>query len=202
MITELDVNRWILRYLSVNFRVLQNDEISVTEACSVCLRKAYYGRTRTSKPTPIEFIKVVGNDVHAMLQGVLQNDGWDTEVSISLPLRDFILVGRVDAVRDGEILEFKTAEEVPERPYRSHELQVQAYMNIVHAKRGYLIYLSRTTGKVKVFAVRPDKQALRQVVERARKLYDALKNSTPPEPRRGPWCRTCQYVENCRRWGR
>jgi CRISPR-associated exonuclease Cas4 len=199
LISEVDVNRWILRYLNTNLRVLSQDEIAVTEACSPCLRKAYYSRTRASRPTPVEFVKLAGTDMHVMLQSVLSGEGWDVEVSVALPLSDygFTLVGRVDAVRDGEVIEFKTSSEVPEQPYRSHELQVQAYMQVLNARRGYIIYLSRTSGRVKVFLVRPDKQALRQVIQRARKLHEALKNGAPPEPTKGPWCNTCQFFSEC-----
>jgi len=200
MIDEVVVNRWIQRYLSINYKSLKDDEITVTEAVSPCLRRSYYARTRVQQPTPVEFLKVAGQDIHLALQDILRGEGWDVEVSVALPVNDFVLRGRIDAAKDDVILEFKTTVNIPEdSPYSSHVLQAQAYLAMMHASQAYIIYLSRTNGKVKVYRVHPNKQALKQVVERAKQLHQALKNSKPPNPTRGPWCEHCPHKPTCKR---
>ena len=201
MVTELDVNRWIIKAMD-NPKILSRDEITVTEVASPCLRRSYYNRVRGSLPSPSEFLKSIGNDVHLKLQEVLKQEGCDTEVSISIELDDFKLRGRIDALCNerGEevILEFKTANEIPEKPYDSHVMQLQAYLLMLKLRKGYLIYLSRTNGRVKVFKILRDNKAVKKLVERARQLYNSLKDLKPPIPERGPWCSDCPFSHICR----
>jgi len=202
VVTEIDVNRWIIRALNnVNTKVFPVDEITVTEATSPCLRKAYYQRIKVAAPTPIEFLKIIGNDVHLKLQDVLRNEGYQIEVGLSVKIGDFKLIGRVDALKDdGEdphLIEFKTIQEVPQEPYESHVLQVQAYLLMTGLEKGYLAYLSRKDGRVKVFKVAKDKKALKKLVKRAYIFYKALKEKVPPPPEKGPWCNNCQFTLTC-----
>lgn len=202
MVSEVDVNRWILKALtSVNTKAFPADEVTVAEVASPCLRKSYYQRIRAVAPTPVEFLKIVGDDVHLKLQEVLREEGYQVEVGLSIKINEFKLVGRIDALKDdGEdphLIEFKTVQEIPQEPYESHVLQVQAYLLMTSLEKGYLVYLARKDGRVKVFRVRKDKKALKKVVERAYILFKALKEKTPPPPERGPWCNTCQFALAC-----
>jgi CRISPR-associated protein Cas4 len=202
MVTEIDVNRWIMKALtSVNAKVFPVDEITVTEVASPCLRKAYYQRIRAAAPTPMEFLKIVGNDIHLKLQDVLRNEGYQIEVGLSVKIGDFKLIGRVDALKDdGEnphLIEFKTVQEIPQEPYESHALQVQAYLLMTGLEKGYIVYLARKDGRVRVFKVSRDKKALKKVIEKAYILLKALKEKTPPPPERGPWCNTCPFTLTC-----
>jgi CRISPR-associated protein Cas4 len=200
MVTELDVNRWIMKAID-NPKILSRDEIMVTEVATPCLRRSYFNRVRGSLPTPSEFLKSIGNDVHLKLQEVLRNEGCDTEVSISIELDDFKLRGRIDALCEelGEkvVLEFKTANEIPERPYDSHVMQIQAYLLMLKLRKGYLIYLSRTNGRVKVFKILRDNKAVKKLVERARQLYNSFKDLKPPAAEKGPWCSDCPFLHIC-----
>jgi len=202
MVTEIVINRWILRALnSINVKVFSVDEITVAEVTSPCLRKAYYQRVRAAAPTPVEFLKIVGNDVHLKLQDVLREEGYQIEVGVSVKIGDFKLIGRVDALKDdGEdphIIEFKTTQETPQEPYESHILQTQAYLLMTGLEKGYLVYLSRKDGRVKVFKVAKDKKALKRLIERAYIFYKALKEKVPPPPEKGPWCNNCQFTLTC-----
>jgi len=201
MVTELDVNRWIMKAMD-NPKILSRDEIMVTEVAAPCLRRSYYNRVRGSLPSPSEFLKSIGNDVHLKLQEVLRDEGCDTEVSISIELDGFRLRGRIDALCEelGEkvVLEFKTANEIPEKPYDSHVMQLQAYLLMLKLKKGYLIYLSRTNGRVKVFKILRDNKAVKKLIERARQLYKALTDLKPPATEKGPWCQDCPFSHICR----
>jgi len=201
MVSELDVNRWLLK-ASESFRVLSREEVTVTEVATPCLRRSYYSRVRTSPPSPAEFLKSLGNEAHLKLAEVLRAEGCEVEVSVALQLDGFKLRGRVDALcseKDGEVVvEFKVTNELPEKPYEAHVLQVQAYLLMLRLERGYIVYLSRTNGRVRVFKVERNGRALKLLVERARQLYEALVKSSPPPPERGPWCRDCPYHIVCR----
>jgi CRISPR-associated protein Cas4 len=202
MVTEINVNRWILKALnSTNVKVFSIDEIAVSEVSGPCLKKAYLQRIKAAAPTPVDFLKIVGNEVHLKLQDVLKEEGYEIEVGVSIKVGEFKLVGRIDALKDdGEdahIIEFKVVQEIPQEPYESHALQVQAYLLMTGLEKGYLVYLARKDGRVKVFKVTKDKKALKKVVERAYLLYKALKEKTPPPPERGPWCNTCLFTLTC-----
>jgi CRISPR-associated protein Cas4 len=201
MVSELDVNRWLLK-AAESLKILLKDEITVTEVASPCLRKSYYLRTRSSPPSPAEFLKMLGNEVHLKLAEVLESEGCDVEVSVGLQLGGFKLRGRVDALcpeKDGEVvIEFKSVNELPAEPYQSHLLQLQAYLLMLKLELGYLVYLSRASGRVKVFKVGRDGRALKQLVERARQYHKALAEQRPPPPERGPWCSGCPYTLSCR----
>ena len=200
-VSELDVNRWLLK-AAESLKTLPRDEIGVTEVTSPCLRKSYYLRTRTSPPSPAEFLKALGNEVHLKLAEVLRSEGCEVEVSVGLQLDGFKLRGRVDALcpeRDSEVvIEFKTTNELPEEPYQTHVLQVQAYLLMLKLERGYLVYLARSSGRVRVFRVGRDGRALKQLVERAEQYHKALVEQRPPPPERGPWCSGCPYTLSCR----
>jgi len=200
-VSELDVNRWLLK-ASESLKTLLRDELTVTEVASPCLRKSYYLRTRTSPPSPAEFLKMLGNEVHLKLAEVLESEGCEVEVSVGLQLGGFKLRGRVDALcpeRDGEVvIEFKSVNELPAEPYQSHLLQLQAYLLMLKLELGYLVYLSRSSGRVKVFRVGRDSRALKQLVERAKQYHKALAEQMPPPPERGPWCSGCPYTLSCR----
>ena len=196
------MNRWIMEALSsVNAKVLPVDVITVTEAASPCLRRSYYQRVRGAAPTPVEFLRIVGSDVHLKLQDVLRREGYTIEVNVGIKIGEFKLVGRIDALKDygdePHLIEFKTVREIPSEPRKSDVLQVQAYLLMAGVDTGYLVYLSRKDGRVKVFKVTKDKKALRKVIERAYILYKALKEKTPPPPERGPWCNTCPFALTC-----
>ena len=200
MITEVEVNRWLLK-ASESYKMLPREEIAVTEVATPCLRRSYYARTRAAPPSPVEFLKTVGSEVHLRLAEVLRAEGCEVEVSVGLQLDGFRLRGRVDALcreKDGEVVvEFKATNELPEQPYESHLLQVQAYLLMLRLGRGYVVYLSRTNGRVRVFKVERNGRALKLLAERARQLYESLKQLQPPPPERGPWCRDCPYRLIC-----
>ena len=195
------MNKWLLKAASKYSKLFNRDTITVSEAVFPCLRKAYYDRTRKRLPSPVEALKSLGSELHIMIQDVLRDEGWDVEVSLGIDVGEFKLVGRVDAVKGDEVIELKTTNGVREYALESHMLQLQAYMTLLHAKRGYLIYIDRASGRVKVFEARPNKYALRRVIERAKRLHEALERHEPPPPHHGSWCSLCAHRWVCFRLG-
>ena len=198
MVTEVDVNRWILEALrDVNVRVFPRDVISVSEACSPCLRKAYFDRVKAPMPSSADFIRLVGEEAHTRLLEVLKKHDYEVESSFKLKIKDMTLVGRIDAYNDKHVIEFKVVDEIPEKPYESHELQVQLYMLAARIPTAYIVYISRRDGRVKVFKVRYSREDAKRAVERAYKLFLALRDNTPPPPERSSFCNHCPYTLTC-----
>jgi CRISPR-associated protein Cas4 len=198
MVTEVDVYRWILEALEdVNVKVFPRDVITASEASSPCLRKAYFDRVKAPMPSPTDFIKLVGEEAHTRLLEVLKKHGYSVESSFKLKVKDMTLVGRIDAYNDKHVIEFKVVDEVPEKPYVSHELQVQLYMLAVRISTAYIVYISRRDGRVKVFKVRYSREEAKRAVKRAYRLFLALRDSKPPPPERSPICNYCPYALSC-----
>jgi CRISPR/Cas system-associated exonuclease Cas4 (RecB family) len=198
MISEVDVNRWILEALKdVNTKVFPVDVITVTEASSPCLRKVYFDRVKAPMPSPIDFVKLVGEEAHLRLLDVLRRHGYDVESSFKFKIRDMTIVGRIDALNDKHVIEFKVVDSIPSNPYRSHVMQVNLYMLVSKVHTSFIVYISRRDGRIKVYRVRYDKKNVRDAVKRAYTLYLALKNKRAPPPERGNFCNNCPYVLSC-----
>jgi CRISPR-associated protein Cas4 len=204
LIDEVTVNRWILKALSSVYpRTNDPSVIYVTEACSPCLRKVYFDRVKPPTPSPNEFVKLVGDEAHRRILEVLKDEGYQVEVPIKLQIKNVTIVGRVDAVKlDGSephVIEFKVVEEVPDKPYDTHLMQLNLYLLAMRVKRGYLVYISRKDGRVKVFKHRYERELAKEAAIRAIRLSEALQMKEAPEPERGAWCNTCPYTLVCRK---
>jgi CRISPR-associated protein Cas4 len=204
MIDEVTVNRWILKALtSVYPRPSDPNIIYVTEACSPCLRKAYFDRVKPPTPSPSEFIKLVGDEAHRRILDVLKEEGYQVEVPIKLQVKNITILGRIDAAKtdddDHHVIEFKVVEDVPDKPYGAHLMQLNLYLLAMRVKRGYLVYISRKNGKVKVFKHSYERELAKEAIMRAIKLSEALAKREPPQPEPGPWCNTCPYSLSCRK---
>jgi CRISPR-associated protein Cas4 len=202
LIDEVTVNRWILKALSSIYpRTNDPSIIYVTEACSPCLRKAYFDRIKPPTPSPNEFIKLVGDEAHRRILDVLKEEGYQVEIPVKLQVKNITLLGRADAARiDGNnqhVIEFKVVEDTPEKPYDTHLMQLNLYLLALRVKRGYLVYISRRNGKVSVFKHSYVRELAKEAIMRAIKLSKALKNREAPEPERGPWCNSCPYTLVC-----
>ncbi len=207
VVDEHYINRLLARAAWRRRRYFPDDVISVTEVSHPCLRWAYWGRRASPRPTGYEALLHLGNAIHEMVEAELALDGWETEVRLGVNVDGVKVVGRADAAKPelnelGEIvyravLELKTVEALPERPHRHHVEQLQAYLAILGAPVGYLVYIDRRDGRTKVFRVRDDPRALDRLKQRAKQLHHHLVNNELPPARPGPWCRYCPYQYLC-----
>jgi len=203
VVTTHDLKRWIERAVSLRTRTFLSNEISVSEASSPCLRRSYYKRNSLIRDVNQEFIAMAGDTVHSILQEILREEGWATEVDVRLEVEDsggkILLRGRADACKDGKVLEIKSVGRLPDRPHDSHKRQLGAYMALLGAERGYIIYISREDGRQRIFEVLREEArgALKEVVERAKTLYRYLRERRPPPREKGPWCGSCEFRMIC-----
>ena len=195
------VMKWILEAVKLRSRVdVDPTVIHVSEVVG-CLRKAFYSRTRPLTVTPANALKILGGNIHESLQEVLRRYGYETEFRVAVSAGGVKLVGHCDAYHPEKqhVLEFKTVGKLPERPYPEHVRQAQAYLTLTNSKKAYIIYIGRSDGKVKVFEVKPDKQVLRELIQRARELSHSLITREPPPPEPTHLCNYCEYKLTCRR---
>ena len=198
MLTAETVYGWFRELVEKRRRVYSLDRIHVSEAAG-CLRRAYYERT-WPRPTldPSNVVMLIGNGVHEKLQELLTGKGWLVEVEARYRVGEFWLVGHADLYHPDEqlVVELKTTNKLPVEPYRSHLLQLNAYLYMLRARRGYLVYIARS-GEVKVYRHSLDKGMWSQLVKRAIKLHKAITTRTKPPREPGPWCTHCPYKWQC-----
>ena len=190
---------WFREIIERTSRVHYSSDIIHVSEVSNCLRKAFYDR-KVAKPTLDikNILKVIGNGVHYQHQEFLRTKGFVTESEVKRDFKKFKLVGHIDLLNPKEnlIIEIKTVNKIPQRPYLSHIRQLNAYLIMSRTKEGELIYISRDGG-VKIYHLKPDKRLWRETVKRAFYLWHSLKENKPPEPEFSPLCNLCEFKWKC-----
>ncbi len=198
MLTAETVYGWFRELIERRRRLYSSDRVHVSEVAG-CLRRAYYERTRPRPALdPSNVVMLIGNGVHEKLQELLASRGWLAEVEARYRIKDFWLVGHADLYHPDEqlVVELKTTNKAPEEPYRSHLIQLNAYLYMLRARRGYIVYIARN-GEVKVYKHRFDKSLWRQTIQRAIALRESITRKKKPPKEPGPWCTYCPYRWLC-----
>lgn len=179
-------------------KVEDYNTIHVSEAVT-CLRRAWYYRMDFERAEGQITKMLMGHGIHWIIESALKRDGWLTEVRVTYRYRPIRLVGTIDAwhpERD-EVLEIKTVERMPERPYLGHWRQANAYIVMSGARRGYILYVERGSGLLGKFTMEGDQKEFEKLLVRALELRDALRDQRPPKPEKGPWCNGCPFRAQC-----
>lgn len=198
-VTTGKVRDWIREIIEKNMRIVfNNDTIHVSEVAT-CLRKSYYNRKAITKLTEVQTVSILfGNGIHHQLQELLREKGWRVEYEVRWNLKRFELVGHVDAYnpRENIVLEIKTTSRAPDQPYKEHVRQINSYLAMTWAEKGYIVYIARN-GLIKVFQITFDKKLWNETIKRAFYLYHCLCENKPPKPEQSILCRYCAWKWKC-----
>lgn len=198
-IRESTVRDWFREILEASQRLFySNNTIHVSEVTG-CLRKAYYTRRSPMKPADIVYVVMsIGNGIHRQLQEYLMDKGWRSEVEVEWNFKKFKLVGHIDLYhpREDIVVEIKTTSKKPDKPYQNHLMQLNAYLRMINASKGYIIYIARD-GNIKVFSHNFNKQLWKQTIKRAFYLWHRLNEDKPPKPEPSPLCNYCPFKWRC-----
>lgn len=180
-----------------------DDVIHVSDVTG-CLRKSWFARRRPETSEAQNVILRIGEGLHRELQEFLVSRyGWHAEVEARYPVEydggEFELVGHADLVSpDNEVVEIKTTNKIPgDGPYPSHRMQVNSYLYMLKARQGYVLYIEKGTGRIRVYPVQFSPKLWGETVKRAITLHRAIKRGKPPKPERGPLCNYCPYRFDC-----
>ncbi len=144
---------------------------------------------------------VLGDLVHAGLEALLSEEGWEAEVpveaSVEVGDETYVVKGRVDLLKRNEegrpvaVVEIKTGRDLPDNSPREHHVaQVQVYMSMLGAREGYLVYI--TPERLVEFPVEPVSIDLESLVEDV--VYDRRAPRYEWECRYCPYRRICPYA--------
>lgn len=76
---------------------------------------------------------------HNQVQEFLKEIGWECEVKREREIKGFEIVGKVDAINAGEILEIKTSEELMAKAKRWHLFQAKIYCSLFERPVAYIM---------------------------------------------------------------
>ncbi|MGB9785991.1 MAG: PD-(D/E)XK nuclease family protein [Infirmifilum uzonense] len=200
-LTPQDVERIVFRSLRTAYEkdrgswTAPPDVIYVTEVTG-CLLRSWYMRTMAG---PISDEKIVilllGDDVHYLINS--QFPLGEGEKSFEREYKGVTIKGRVDRIAGELIFEFKTASNIPREPREHHVDQMQLYFWLAEKNKGFLVYVSKTTGQVKAFPIIRDEQRIQTLLERAESLSNSLRLAVPPAPEKGWLCEYCEFRDRC-----
>jgi len=176
----------IAKDLEIQIDPKDNNTIHLREVVR-CLRRSYFDRT-----DPKDEVRTGFND---LLGGLLQKMHYGSEPS-DFEIDEIKLRGQADMIVDDAIILFRSASEIPENPYASDALFLNACMWIFNKVDGVIVYFTGDRKEVS-FSLTKNKKMFEETVRRVRVLNDLLKEKKVPilEPSRE--CSTCQYYERC-----
>lgn len=152
-----------------------------------CLRRSYFDRTDSKEEVRTGF-----ND---LLGGLLQKMHYGSEPS-DFEIDEIKLRGQADMIVDDAIILFRSASEIPENPFASDALFLNACMWIFNKVDGVIVYFTGDRKEVS-FSLTKNKNMFEETVRRVRVLNDLLKEKKVPILEPSHECSTCQYYERC-----
>jgi CRISPR/Cas system-associated exonuclease Cas4 (RecB family) len=177
--------------------VYDNDECSVTQAVQ-CLLKSFYERKFNRKLLePKVVILSFGRIIHLALQEQLQTLGYQTEAEAYVEIPQGKMWAHCDALGQNHMLEIKTISRIPNEILSHHYLQSISYTSIFKIPHGYVGYIHKPSGIIKVFPHEQDPRQYAYVLMRSARLITCLKRNTTPEPEPSWLCQYCEYPDLC-----
>lgn len=152
-----------------------------------CLRRSYYDRIDSIDPQWTSF--------NNLMTGLLQKMEYGGKEG-EFPIEDILLKGKADMIVDDAIVIFRSTVEVPDTPYSSDLLYLNACMWIFKKVEGVVVYIT-SDGKESSFSLSKDKKMFEEVVRRVRVLKDLLIEKKVPILEPSKECSSCQYYERC-----
>ena len=152
-----------------------------------CLRRSYYDRKDPLKEEASSF--------NNLLNGLLQKmeyGGKDGE----FPIEDIKLRGKADMIIDDAVVIFRSTLEIPENPFSSDLLFLNACMWIFKKIDGIVVYLT-PDGKESSFSLSKDNKMFEELIRRVRVLNELLDEKKVPIIEPSKECLSCKYYERC-----
>ena len=198
MVTEKDIYELFSEiYYKRKPKQYKDDEIHVTEAIQ-CLLKSFYQRKVKRELLDSKIVILsFGSLIHEALQDTLKKRGYQLEAEGKMKLDGVTIYAHADAMHNDHILEFKTITRFPSKPLPHHKLQLNAYLYIFDRPIGYLVYIHKPSGTIKIYDVERNETLFKYICLRASRLVTHLTSNKKPDPEPSWLCDYCEYVDLC-----
>ena len=179
---KLDVRKIVEEdLLSSRSKKERTHKVFYASELGYCPLKIYFSIV-LPRPTEVRWLKTfhVGDLIHEYVQKLLEVRGAQSEVPIRQeidPVRHIELHGRIDVLYDGEPYELKSTARLPDEPYPAHVDQLNAYLNLLGVRKGYLVYFEKNTMDIAQFEVRADKERWHAAISKVQMIHDAVESS-------------------------
>ena len=187
-----------------------------------CLRQQYYERVFPVLKVDKNFGSMfLGTKIHDTIAEILKKEPGvyvESEVPLRIPHPEdpeIVISGRADDViivhvgRQRYVLEIKTVDDLETAvkngwiPKLEHRAQLNVYLRAYPKSLGVLLYIDRSDFSMEEFVFEFDEELYRKTLERAKRLHEALKARTVPEPEAKlnkdmQWqCKLCFFSAQC-----
>jgi len=180
-----------------------SEGIGVTDL-TTCLTKSFFIK-KHGLPIDVELNlwALVGCAFHqAVLPELAEIIDGDVEPIKQFNYDNVTITAIPDVVTDKYVIELKTCNRIPDKPYPNHVEQTNTYMHIFNKYIGKIIYISRSQFKFTIYTILRDNQLFNQTLEKAIILDRALKRDKAPKPCMPDdqlkfYCKRCYFRPNC-----
>ncbi|MEM3153256.1 MAG: PD-(D/E)XK nuclease family protein [Candidatus Bathyarchaeia archaeon] len=177
---------------------------------SACLRRQWliYKRGLAIGEEKAGIFKI-GELFHGFLGSALkipEIEGLELEVPIQIMLpfeEGFVWInGRADVkmqVGDEKyVVEVKSVKRLPSSPLKHHVEQLQFYLAALNCRKGFILYIEKSAMHHRAFPVNFELEMFRGLIQRVRRLHEALTSDSKPEADAENWeCRFCEFKREC-----
>ena len=197
-VTEKDIYEMFAEvYYKRIYIPLNNETIHVTEATQCLLKSFFQRKTPRALLEPKIVVLSMGDLIHKALAEPLSRRGYKMEVEGEYNIGNVKLVGHADALKRNHVIEIKTSSRIPHEALEHHYLQCNAYNHIFDMDTGYIVYIHKPSGTIRIFDVPRDTERWKYVCLRAYRLAHCLINGVTPNPEPSWLCSYCEYVDVC-----
>jgi len=166
-----------------------------------CLRKVYmsYLKPQQFDDNVLRIFKI-GDIYHDYAATLLEGK---SEEPFELIFDGFSIGGRVDFLRESDVIEFKTTKSLKyvTEPQKAHVFQLMTYLKFFNMSHGFLVYIEKSTLKAKTFKILFDKEVYDEAIGRVKMLHGSLESGIEPLPEVSWACRYCPYKKDCKTIG-
>jgi len=192
-----------LHKLALKNTIESKDTIGITDL-TTCITKSYFTKKHGyTWDTKTNLKVLIGQAIHNILIPELAELANGTPEPIKHFEYEGVKIAAVpDIVTDRYIIELKTCNIIPDKPYTSHVEQTNAYMHIFDKPIGKIIYISRTKYDFRIYTILQDHKMFINTMQKAIILDHALKNDKLPKPcidksHLKRYCKKCIFKRNC-----
>jgi CRISPR-associated exonuclease Cas4 len=152
-----------------------------------CMRRAYYDRFDRKDQEAKGFGNLFGGLIRKLPYGAKIGEFAIDEIK---------LLGQSDMIVDDIVIIFRTVTYLPENPFASDVLHVNACMWIFGKQDGVIIYITGD-GTESSYVVSKEKKMFEETIRRVRVFSNLVADRKIPILEPSPECSDCQYFERC-----